>query len=382
MKLILIHHHLGSYHIARLNQLQKRGEALFVVELASKVSIRAWKPAEAIGFSCKTLHDGILSEASSTLLSRAILKQLEEIDPDCVVVAGYGHAAMRDAAKWAVRQGKKTILLSESQTLDRPRNPVKERLKAHWIKENISAVFASGARAAQYMESLGFPMARIWRGYSTVDNAYFSEQAGRVKLQQDKCRHDYQLPDRYFLYVGRFSEEKNLFALLEAYQAYREACAGAPWSLVMVGSGPQVRELKEHAMRLGLEGIVWPGFKQMDELPVYYALASAFVLPSLVEPWGLVVNEAMASGLPVIVSSRCGCVHDLVFPGLNGWVFDPHDTDGLAGLLKKVHDADLVEPGQLALGEASKAIVSQYTPETWAKVLTDCAETLCHRSHD
>ena len=82
-----------------------------------------------------------------------------------------------------------------------------------------------------------------------------------------------------------------------------------------------------------MEDVLLPGFKQYPELPLYYGLAGAFVLPSLTEPWGLVVNEAMAAGLPVVVSDRCGCASDLVRPGENGFAFDPCDIEQLAALL-------------------------------------------------
>ena len=79
-----------------------------------------------------------------------------------------------------------------------------------------------------------------------------------------------------------------------------------------------------------------PGFKQYDELPIYYGLAGAFIHASTTEQWGLVVNEAMAAGLPVIVSERCGCAPDLVENGRNGFTFDPYDVDALTHLMLKM----------------------------------------------
>jgi glycosyltransferase involved in cell wall biosynthesis len=117
--------------------------------------------------------------------------------------------------------------------------------------------------------------------------------------------------------------------------------------------------------------VVFAGFQQVDAVPAYYGLASCLVLPSISETWGLVVNEAMAAGLPVLVSQRCGCVPELVQPGVNGYVCDPLDTEGLARLLG-VMSSDTVDAGKM--GEASRQIVAQYTPETWAQTLANCIE--------
>jgi 1,2-diacylglycerol 3-alpha-glucosyltransferase len=94
--------------------------------------------------------------------------------------------------------------------------------------------------------------------------------------------------------------------------------------LVVCGDGDLRPRLHALARELGLEQRVhWPGFVQYPDLPVYYALADAFILASTIEPWGLVVNEAMACGLPVLVSDRCGCAPDLVPEGQNGFTFKP-----------------------------------------------------------
>jgi glycosyltransferase involved in cell wall biosynthesis len=116
-------------------------------------------------------------------------------------------------------------------------------------------------------------------------------------------------------------------------------------------------------VELGLEGaVLMPGFKQYDELPAYYGLAGAFVLGSTEEQWGLVVNEAMAAGLPVLVSRRCGCAPELVRDGENGFTFDPHDASGLAVLMTEMAaDAD----ARAAMGRASRRTISHWAPETF-----------------
>jgi glycosyltransferase involved in cell wall biosynthesis len=139
------------------------------------------------------------------------------------------------------------------------------------------------------------------------------------------------LPQNYFLYVGRFVEKKNLRRLLDAFSLYRKRAGSGGWSIVLVGDGPEKEALEARSREADLAGsIVTRPFAQYAELPAYYGLAAAFVLPSLADQWGLVVNEAMASGLPVLVSKRCGCAEDLVTDGETGFTFDPADTAMMA----------------------------------------------------
>src|SRR5262249_38238680 len=162
----------------------------------------------------------------------------------------------------------------------------------------------------------------IFLGYDAVDNEHFKK--GAEKSRNQPTNNEPKLPQRFFLASARFVREKNLAGLINAFARYRELARTAtvdggprtvdckPWDLVLLGDGPLRAELEAQLSALGLQEFVsMPGFKQYDELPPYYGKASAFVHASTIEPWGLVVNEGMASGLPVLVSNRCGCAQDL-----------------------------------------------------------------------
>jgi glycosyltransferase involved in cell wall biosynthesis len=140
--------------------------------------------------------------------------------------------------------------------------------------------------------------------------------------------------------------------------------------LVLLGDGPLRKTLNSQLSTLNLHGHVHlPGFKQYEELPVYYALAKAFVHASTTEQWGLVVNEAIASGLPVIVSERCGCVPELV--GVNGFTFDPLNEDELTARLldmSSLSDHDLER-----LREASRLIATRFGSDRFGNGLEDAA---------
>jgi glycosyltransferase involved in cell wall biosynthesis len=128
------------------------------------------------------------------------------------------------------------------------------------------------------------------------------------------------------------------------------------------------------SMASGIQGICIRPFAQIDDLPAYYALAECLVLPSTLEPWGLVVNEAMASGLPVIVSQLCGCFPDLVEGGGNGFSCDPYDVAGLADRFAAMAR---LEPGaRERMGHLSRLIIQRFSPQLWAQSLAQCARTI------
>ncbi|MEW6600878.1 MAG: glycosyltransferase family 4 protein [Nitrospirota bacterium] len=378
IKVAIIFHHLGPYHVARIKSLLAKIPRLTVIELASRASDRSWARPDTDGFQLITLVNDTYENVSPHKFVKSMEEALRKCDPECLVICGYAHPAMRAAARWAKNSaGIGTVLLSESQHVDQKRNTLKEYVKGLWIRKYCDAAFVGGASAASYLQHMGFPRERIWRGYNVVDNAYFESGAEAIRTNMKDIQNELGLPLRYFLYVGRFSEEKNLIRLLKAYKSYLSGKGEKAWGLVMAGSGPQERELRTTADSLGLKDICWPGFVQIDDLPKYYAFASGFILPSIREPWGLVVNEAMAAGLPVLVSVNCGCVLDLVVPGVNGKLFDPYSEADIAGALNWLSSGEI---DLNALGKASKSLVSHCSLEHWAASLEDCITALSRNS--
>lgn len=378
-RVAIIFHHLGPYHVARIRSLLTSFSDLAVIELASRANERSWERPNTDRFKLITLVNDIYENIPPRTFVKRTVDALREASPDCIVICGYGHPAMRAAARWAKSATRvSTVLLSESQHVDLKRSMLKELVKGAWINKFCDAAFVGGSSAALYLQNLGFPGERIWRGYNVVDNSYFDSGADIFRADAVRLREQLGLPCRFFLYVGRFSEEKNLIRLIKAYRTYLSDKGADAWGLVMVGSGPQEKELRTMAGALGLDQVIWPGFVQIDELPKYYALASGLVLPSAREPWGLVVNEAMASGLPVLVSASCGCALDLVVPGINGRLFDPCRESDIARAMNWLSSGDR-DLG--SMGRASKSIVSHYSPGNWATALEDCITSLMQKKN-
>jgi glycosyltransferase involved in cell wall biosynthesis len=260
--------------------------------------------------------------------------------------------------------------MSESTAADVPRWRWKEVLKRR-IVSLFSAALAGGQPQCAYLLALGMRADRVFDGYDVVDNDHFARQADAAREHAAEAREQLGLPARYFLANGRFVEKKNLFRLFEGFARYRSAARAEAWDLVLLGDGELRPQLLDHVARLGLqEAVHLPGFRQYEELPAYYGLAEVFVHGSTTEPWGLVVNEAMAAGLPVLVSDRCGCAADLVVPGANGYTFDPLDPDELAGLMLRV-----AAPGcdRRGLARAGADIIAGWTTQRFAQNLRRAA---------
>jgi len=348
------------------------------VEACAMEDTYAWEKIEgAAAFTRVTLTD---HDSGDRLwkreLQRKLRRALDEIKPQVVVVPGWASADALGALSWCAETKTPTVVMSESTAWDERRTGWKEWIKGRLVKLN-SAGLAGGTPHADYLAQLGLPPGRIFKGYDIVDNDYFATKAEESRKQKAEIGKLHGLPEKYFLASARFVEKKNLSRLIEAYARYRTMAKpstldprpSTPWDLVLLGDGPLRETLNSQLSTLNLHNhVLLPGFKQYDELPAFYALAGAFVHASTTEQWGLVVNEAMASGLPVLVSNRCGCAADLVQEGVNGFQFDPANVDGLAQLLLKISRDDF----PLAdFGAASRRIIAGWGPERFANGLRD-----------
>ncbi len=372
VRLCLFCHSIGPYHVARYAALSKKASGLVVVELASQQKLYPWVNSTArAGIAVETLFDRALERVSCQELAESIWKALDRLQPRVVVAVGYGDAAMRTASLWARVHpvANVSILIGETWNGDKRRWVPLEVAKWMWCSWAYDAAFVGGVRHMEYFASLGVPRDRIWRGVDAVDNPHFAIGTLVAKQREVELRKVLGLPERYFVCIARLSPEKNIARLLQAFSLYRKN--GGNWALVLVGSGPQERALRSMAMRLASGAIHFAGWQQYADLPRYYGLASALVLPSLSEPWGLVVNEAMAAGLPVLVSNRCGCVPELCHNGVNGYQFDPKDVNWLAYLMRRISSSEV---DLERMGQASQRIIANFTPETWADALWDCIQ--------
>jgi glycosyltransferase involved in cell wall biosynthesis len=375
----IIFDNFGPYHLARLQAASAVCD-LLAIEVAGQSAVYAWdNDAKAVNFSRVTLIErATSSDVSRAELIRRLEETLEKFKPAVVIVPGWASPAAWGSMRWCLRSNIPMVCMSESTAWDEPRTGWKE-----WIKRRLVRLFGGalvgGQRHRDYLVTLGVPEDRIFFGYDAVDNRYFGERAAEIGLRAEAMRQHYALPTRYFLASARFVEKKNLPRFLEAYSLYRASPnVPKPWSLVLLGDGALRPALELQRDVLGLrEHVLMPGFKQIADLPAYYALAGAFIHPSTVEPWGLVVNEAMSCGLPVLVSNRCGCAPELVHEGENGFTFNPLDVNEMAQMMRKVSAADF-PPKKFR--QSSLKIISQWGPERFAQGVLRAVESAMAKS--
>ena len=356
-----------AYHLARFRGLTaapKLAGRVAGIELVGGVGVHAglkFREDLPPELAIETLEpERNWAEANKLQLGLKLWARLSKLEPEVVLVPGYYNLPAVAAALWAKLHGSVSVLMTESTAYDHPRVAWKEWAKGLLLRALFDWAVAGGKEHLAYLEQLGFPAERTARFYDVVDNQMFAEGTDLLRGQPVSA---YDLPaEPYFLFVGRFAEEKNISRLLEGWITYRRE--GGTWPLVLVGDGPLASSLRESAAASGFGSEVhFPGLKSSRALLPYYTFAGCFVLPSTREPWGLVVNEAMAAGLPVLVSDRCGCTADLVQPGRNGFVFNPFDGSALTG---RMHQISTLSTAELrAMGAASRGLMQKYSPQNF-----------------
>ena len=365
----------GPYHIARLKAAAKELEVL-AVERASTSTLYAWdSPEVPVGLARVVLSPDTNGSRPADVFA-AIEAKVAPFKPDAVAVPGWSSQMALALASWAVARGIPVIAMSETNPWDFDRKWGTEYLKRR-IFEYFAAGLCTNDGQADYLGALGLPREAIFRGYNVVDNDYFRRMAAMAKeAPMPGGEGGAPLPEaargRYFLASNRFIPKKNLAVMLDAYARFRRGRGDDPadWPLVLLGDGELRAALERQREALGLgRHVHMPGFRQYHELPAYYGTAGCFVHASTVEQWGLVVNEAMASGLPVIVSDRCGCAPILVRNGMNGFTFPPQDVEALASAMAAI--ATLEDDS--AMRQASLALVAECAPERFGQGMAGAA---------
>jgi len=369
----------GPYHLARLralaSRLHERGDCLIAYEMAATERTYPWqRPIQGELFDWITCFpDRALETLTASECVTAIVRALDRDQPDAVAITGYSRPESMAAAQWACRNRQTAILMSESQAVDRTRTWWKELIKRRRL-HLFDAALVGGPRHRDYLIELGMSADRVTLGYNAVDNAFYRKQADFWHDHPDGRQGLPAAP--FFLTVCRFVPEKNLVRLIEAFARYRDqADPGHSWDLVICGDGPQAALIDATITRSGhADAVHQPGFLQADALARWYAHAGAFVLPSLSEPWGLVVNEAASASLPLLVSNRAGCAATLVpvFEASTGAQFDPLDIEEMCQKLMWL--SLLTEDERRSMGERAVKTVSSWGPDRFAQGTLDALD--------
>lgn len=285
---------------------------------------------------------------ATTPLSRSLLRALRSDDGspafDAVWVHGYASLNSLRAITAAHWLGTPVLLRAESWLGDRTRGKGKLFAKSAFLRllrPFIAATLPIGSHNAVYWQTYFSGHVPQFRVPYAVDNAFFAERATIEQQRLPELRAELGLdPHRpVILFASKLQQRKGAADLLEAYRRFCESdSVTTPPYLVIVGDGEERARLELMCEDAGLDGVRFAGFRNQTELPRFFALADIFVLPSRHEPWGLIVNEAMAAGCPAIVSSEVGAGTDLVSDGQEGFTFPAGDVSALTSVLHRCFD--------------------------------------------
>ena len=277
---------------------------------------------------------------------------------DLILIHGYSHLEHWAMLLAAILSGKKRGMFCDSTLYDRSQSRWKALFKISFFRL-CNAHFAYGTRSRDLLVHYGTRSERIFhpcQAAALPDN-YNTQAVKAARLAFAPLPNTPRL-----LYVGRLSPEKSLGLLIRAIVKLRNSIPEL--KLALIGDGSQRKELETLSHSLGLNDVIeFTGSLSQEALAAEYLRASCLVLPSYSEPWGLVVNEALHYGCPVVVSNHCGCVPELVHDGVTGFVFRSGDVNDLVRNLQKI----LIEFTNLEqVTDRCLAAIAPYSPDTAA----------------
>ncbi len=372
-KIVILTEIIAPYRIPVFNALAGRAEVdLQVIFLAeTDRALRQWPIyTDEIRFPYQVMPSWRLRAGKRSLLvNRGLWAALNAARPQTIVCGGYNYPASWEALWWARRRGVRFVLWTESTQRDQRSG----RAGVEWLKRyfvgSCSAFIVPGKSSFAYLQTLGTSEQAIFTAPNAVDNVFFAIRAEKNKAQATELREKLKLPSRFILFVGRLVPEKGIFDLLEAY-AKLESGLRSQVGLVFAGDGVSREDLAQQSQRINPGLVCFPGFAHREDLASLYALAEVLVLPTHTDTWGLVVNEAMACGLPIIVSNVAGCSADLVTEGWNGCIVPPQDSEKLsAAIASVVRETELRQ----RMSAHSLERIRDYSPEACADGLAAAA---------
>ena len=379
-RLVVITEIIAPYRIPVFNALACHpGIDLHVIFLAeTDPTQRQWLVhKEEIQFSFEVLPSWRRRiHGHNLLLNWGMDSTLRQAAPEVVICGGYNYFASWDALRWARRNRVPFLLWVESTSHDlRSRSIFLESLKRKFL-EQCDGFLVAGKSSREYLKSYGVRDDTVITAPNAVDTHFFIQSAQVARGRDAINRQKFKLPRRYFLFVGRLVKHKGILDLLDAYVMLaphlREQI-----SLVLAGDGPGRAELQKRAAAIKPGSVHLAGFLQREELAVHYALAEAFVFPTHTDPWGLVVNEAMACGLPVICSSATGCAADLI-DRQNGRVVAAGGVLEIASALSELADDSQLRS---SMGDASTKKIQAYSPKACAAGMARAALSCVQLQH-
>jgi len=293
-------------------------------------------------------------ELSKEDIKKRIFSALDEINPDVVIASSIVFFSGALGLRWAKKNKKKFIMFDDAKPSQFKRNFLVQWVKNLITKQADFLWLPSGEYDNEYAETLNKKVPFFY-GYNCVNNDFF-----KVSSKRD-------FNNNKIICVGRLVPIKNIDKLLRSWQQIE--LKGIDWTLSIIGKGPDHETLINLSTSLKLKNVEFLGTVNNNDIPAYYYDSDAFILPSLSETWGLVVNEAMAAGLPILISNKVNACHTLLQEGANGFSFDPFDENAITEAILKYINLDIVFKKKMSA--KSLEIIGEMSYEKMGIRLTD-----------
>jgi glycosyltransferase involved in cell wall biosynthesis len=350
----------APYMVERFDALAARGNLDFEAWFSARTeSDRSWKVDESRWQFPYRYLPSVELRASALAFPGPLLRGRA---PD-VLVSLYAGADFLAGSTLARRRGARIAFWVEV-TYDAwvKRRRWKEAVKSR-ILPKADGILTAGDDGHSFARRYGVADERIHHVPHVVDFERLARGARLAPGERDRLRAELGVRGVTFVYVGRLWAGKGLTYLLEAFGALQQRDVGEA-SLLLVGDGRDENELRARARAQGLRNVVFCGFQHDDVLPRLYAASDVFVFPTLGDPFGMVVLEAMACGLPVVATTAAGEISERVAEGVNGFVVEPGSSDQLLERMTVLARAKELRD---AMGAASIRKVAGQSPDAWAE---------------
>jgi len=363
MKVLLITNIIAPYRIPVWNYIARADDFDFKIFFMKESEYnREWKIAlKEIDFKYKILsglHLPIKKLSWEVHLNFSIWPELKKENPDIVILDGYDAPTIWLALLWTKLRRKKVVFWIGSTLFSSKKNKgIIGRIKRFFIKLGDSFI-AYGQSAKEYLLFLGAKKEMIFTGCNVCDQDFFRNGTNNYRERPEFFEERKTYPLVLFLFVGRLIRGKGIIELLRALYETKDK----NWGLIIIGNGPLYSEIKKFIEKNDLKQKIWLfGFKQKDELIRYYALADIFLFPSLQEPYGIVISEALTSGLFCLSSKYAGASYDLIQEGINGCLIDPKNPEDLKTKIELVIKKIMEKPwNRNEISNSIKKFTSEY----------------------
>jgi glycosyltransferase involved in cell wall biosynthesis len=332
-RIALLTNVIPPYHKPLLDTLARRYASLRILLSTRMEDNRQWRleweGLDVVVQKTTTVHGRWrhpkgFSEPLYVHLPLDTIHQLRQFDPDVLISWEMGTRSILAAAYRWTRPRKKLIVWAEmAESTERGRGAVRSMIR-RLIHRAVDAFIVTGESGARYLRSLGIPDRKIFKIAYTTDVTRFSD----VPLPRAGEN------SRRLLYVGQLIDRKGLLPFIRALGCWAQTHSTQKVELVLAGEGSIRTQLEQTPLPENVK-LVFLGNVDYQELPKIYSQAGIFVLPSLADSWGVVVNEALAAGLPVLGSVHAQAVSELIQEGVNGWTFRSDEQESMEAALDR-----------------------------------------------